>query len=112
MSKWFQSVWQKRWIKWPVLFVLVLLICVNAFLKILGWGMWPWQLESLHVAEHPKFVTHNYIDLSRIEAVSKFRSGAGHDHSDSFESCRSMKHYFAYSQDDPDPSTIEIYGPV
>lgn len=42
----------------------------------------------------PKFVTTNYIELSKVFAISKFRSGAGHDYSDNFEDCRSMKHYF------------------
>lgn len=42
----------------------------------------------------PKFVNQNYIELSKVFGISKFRSGAGHDFSDSFETCRSMKHYF------------------
>ena len=42
----------------------------------------------------PQFMEADYIDLSRITQISKFRSAAGHDFSDSFESCRSMKHYF------------------
>ena len=52
----------------------------------------------------PKFVNTIYIDLSQtnpvtgsplINQVSTFRSSVGHDYSDSFETCRSMKHYFA-----------------
>lgn len=42
----------------------------------------------------PHFVSTDYIELEKIEAVSRFRSSAGHDYSDEFESCRSMKHYF------------------
>jgi hypothetical protein len=42
----------------------------------------------------PKFITHDFIDLSRVGSISKFRSGEGHDFSSSGESCRSMKHYF------------------
>jgi len=42
----------------------------------------------------PQFVTVNYIDLTKIAAISRFRSGAGHDYSDDFEKRRSMKHYF------------------
>ena len=42
----------------------------------------------------PKFITADFIDLSGVTSISKFRSGAGHDYSDSDEKCRSMKHYF------------------
>ena len=42
----------------------------------------------------PKFVNINYIELYKIYCISKFRSAIGHDYSDDFESCRSMKHYF------------------
>ena len=58
----------------------------------------------------PKFVHNNYIDLSKIEKISKFRSGMGHDYSDDFETCRSMKHYF--NPNVVDYSTIDIYSPV
>jgi hypothetical protein len=61
----------------------------------------------------PKFVTVNYIDLSKIDSVSKFRSSEGHDYSDDFESCRSMKHYFAPKGDINWATTsINIYSPV
>jgi hypothetical protein len=55
----------------------------------------------------PKFVNTNYIDVSKILALSKFRSSAGHDYSDNFEHCRSMKHYFMY----PDATTM-LTSPV
>lgn len=42
----------------------------------------------------PKFVTASHIAVNQIATVSKFRSSAGHDFSDSFEDCCSMKHYF------------------
>ncbi len=66
----------------------------------------------------PQFISADYIDLSRITTLSRFRSAAGHDFSDSFESCRSMKHYFGPAGGEPgeehDPSwkTIEIYAPL
>lgn len=59
----------------------------------------------------PMFVNKNYIELDKIESISKFRSSAGHDYSDDFESCRSMKHYFA-PYDSLDWNTIPIYSPV
>lgn len=42
----------------------------------------------------PRIATSDYIALASVAAVSKFRSGIGHDYSDAFERCRSMKHYF------------------
>lgn len=65
-----------------------------------------------------QFITADYIGLDRVEKISKFRSSAGHDFSDSSESCRSMKHYFWPKGGDPgaphSPSwtTIRIYSPV
>lgn len=58
----------------------------------------------------PKFVNYNYIDLNKIEKISRFRSGMGHDYPDDFESCRSMKHYFNPSVENY--STVEIFSPV
>lgn len=59
----------------------------------------------------PQFVSINYIDLEPIYRISKFRSGIGHDNSDSFESCRSMKHYFQ-PKSTYDWSMIKIYSPI
>jgi len=64
----------------------------------------------------PKFVNTIYLDLSQIDPatgaplvnkVSTFRSSVGHDYSDSFETCRSMKHYFVGPN-----SATRIYAPV
>lgn len=42
-----------------------------------------------------EFIQADFIDLMKIYAISKFRSGSGHDFSrGSGETCRSMKHYF------------------
>ena len=48
-----------------------------------------WASTSL-----PQFITASHIDISDVASVSRFRSAAGHDFSDSFETCCSMKHYF------------------
>ena len=61
--------------------------------------------------EFPKFVKVNYIELDKIARISKFRSGAGHDYSDDFESCCSMKHYYA-PYDSLVWNDIKIYSPV
>ena len=59
----------------------------------------------------PQFVgKSNYLDLNKIDKISKFRSGMGHDYSDDFESCRSMKHYFDPNVEDY--SLIDIFSPV
>lgn len=59
----------------------------------------------------PKFVDVNYIELDKIGRISRFRSGEGHDYSDAFEHCRSMKHYF-----EPKPTvdwgSIIVFAPV
>ncbi len=59
----------------------------------------------------PKFVNTNYIELSKIYRISKYRSSVGHDYSDSYEQCRSMKHYFQ-PKNDIDWATVKIYSPV
>lgn len=52
-------------------------------------------------------VAADYIELNNISRISKFRSGVGHDYSDSVESCRSMKHYFV-----PKTYPVKIFSPV
>jgi hypothetical protein len=42
----------------------------------------------------PRIVTADYIELSKIARISRFRSAIGHDYGDDTEQCRSMKHYF------------------
>jgi len=59
----------------------------------------------------PRFVQTQYIDLPKIWRISRFRSGVGHDYSDDFESCRSMKHYFQ-PKTGLDWSAISIVAPV
>jgi len=60
---------------------------------------------------YPKFVNTNYIELDKIYEISKFRSSFGHDYSDAFEHCRSMKHYFE-PKSDIDWTTVRIYSPI
>lgn len=59
----------------------------------------------------PEFISTNYIELAKIQQISCFRSGIGHDYSDDFESCRSMKHYFQPSNT-VDWSAVQITSPV
>lgn len=71
----------------------------------------PWPTYDLDPANVPRFATSDAIDLSTISRVSRFRSGEGHDYSDDFESCRSMKHYY-YPKDGVVRSTVRLYAPV
>jgi len=59
----------------------------------------------------PKFILKNYIELDKIDSISRYRSGVGHDYSDSYETCRSLKHYFKPGYD-VDWSTVKIFSPV
>ena len=59
----------------------------------------------------PKFLTANYIELDKIEVISLFRSSAGHEYKDEFESCRSMKHYFR-PYTNIDWTTVKIFSPL
>jgi hypothetical protein len=60
----------------------------------------------------PRFVDRDFTQLSKIEKISKFRSGVGHDYSDSFEPCRSMKHYYSVYASYRSNNTVEVYSPV
>lgn len=63
------------------------------------------------VTGQARFVEADYIELSKIYCISRFRSGIGHDYSDDFESCRSMKHYYQ-PQASVNWGDIKIYSPV
>lgn len=59
----------------------------------------------------PQLVSADYIGLDHIARISRFRSGVGHDYSDEFESCRSMKHYFRPHLS-ADWSAVPIFSPT
>ncbi len=61
----------------------------------------------------PKVLDANFIDLSKIERISRFRSTVGHSYVDgSGETCRSMKHYYQPFWPDVDWTTVDIFAPV
>ncbi len=60
----------------------------------------------------PQFVRSDFTELSKIEKISKFRSGFGHSFTDDFEECRSMKHYYNPYEIYRDNNIVEIYSPV
>lgn len=68
--------------------LLALIIIVGVSFSLTHSGL------GANTANPPKFIQAEFIDLSKVYSVSKFRSGAGHDFSGGGETCRSMKHYF------------------
>lgn len=71
----------------------------------------PWPTYDVTSFGVPQIASSDYIELSKIASISYFRSSAGHDYSDDFESCRSMKHYFI-PKSTIDPAQIAITSPI
>lgn len=60
----------------------------------------------------PRVLNASYIDLTKIERISRFRSTVGHSYVDgSGETCRSMKHYFQ-PLTGIDWTTVGIFAPA
>lgn len=61
----------------------------------------------------PPVITANFVDLNKIEKISKYRSCAGHVTvpQDQREGRRNMKHYFWVKPEYNQNKTIEIYSP-
>lgn len=74
------------------------------------------EAETGAPGDTPHFSKASYLDLADIERISRFRSSYGHDFSDAFESCRSMKHYVCMTGcrgDGPvDWLSIALHSPV
>lgn len=86
-----------HWIALVAVLVIIAAVGVFAFGAIqekTGIGI------KVDVNNPPKFIQADFIDLSKIYSISKYRSGQGHDFSGNGETCRSMKHYF-HPQEDP-----------
>lgn len=76
-----------RWFKWVLLGIGVLLIAGVLFVFLKHEGV-------KEGSAPPQFIQADFIDLDKTVAISKFRSGSGHDFASGGETCRSMKHYF------------------
>jgi len=63
------------------------------------------------VSSLPRLATASYVELDAVSMVSKFRAHAGHDFSDSYEDCRTMKHY-SYFRDGLSYGSLPIYSPI
>jgi len=74
----------------------------------------PLALKSSDIPTNdiPRFVQNDFTQLEKISQISRFRSAAGHDYSDQFESCRSMKHYYAPYDAYRENNNIKVYSPV
>jgi hypothetical protein len=59
----------------------------------------------------PRVLSANYIDLSKIGRISRFRSTVGHSYTTGFESCRSLKHYFQPKLS-VDWTSVDVYAPA
>jgi hypothetical protein len=60
----------------------------------------------------PRVLPTNYIDLAKIDSISRFRSTIGHSYSfDDAEPCRSMKHYYKPRRT-IDWTTVDVYAPA
>jgi hypothetical protein len=59
----------------------------------------------------PHVLPANYIDLSKIGRISRFRSTVGHSYTDGSETCRSMKHYYE-PKATVDWTTVDVYAPA
>lgn len=113
-------------LKWILLAVAVLVIAVVVVL--VAFKLISGRRPSNNSTQISQFIQADFIDLSKIYSISKFRSGSGHDFSGSGETCRSMKHYFVPQMSDegqrlrdqnnglppqPDGKTdIDIFSPV
>lgn len=77
--------------------IVVVVVCVLALAGFVGLRVIR-QKTGLGVKvdtnNPPKFIQADFIDLSKIYSISKYRSAEGHDFSGNGETCRSMKHYF------------------
>lgn len=58
------------------------------------------------------FVDEDFIELEKIERISRYRSSVGADHSDLCERCRSMKHTFAPVASHRVNDDVELRAPV
>lgn len=81
----------KQWLKIVLLTPVVLAVIGG----VVVFRMMHMSFVAIDADNPPRFIQANVVDLDKVTMISKFRSGAGHDHSyGSDETCRSMKHYF------------------
>jgi hypothetical protein len=114
-----------KWLKWfgiifGTLFFLFILLLIY---------LHPFAIKQIDYDHPPKFIQADYIDLSKIYIISKYRSSVGHSIDDSVEKCLSLRHIYgdphgsgeftdgekkwSLIHNRPDPqNSIDIYAPV
>ncbi|GEM_PF-5858712 len=72
------------------------------------------ELRRAYIPEVlPKFVVHDFTNLSKVHSISRFRSCAGHEFPDSFERGSSLKHYYEpYDEYKGTLNRVEVFSPV
>jgi hypothetical protein len=94
-----------------ILLIFILLVYITSCFKKKNDTNLPSDIWDIDKNGIPEFVKTNYIELAKIYRISKYRSSVGHDYSDTYEHCRSLKHYFE-PKSDIDWTTVKIYSPV
>lgn len=69
------------------------------------------QGARVDVAKAPQVIKAHFMPLEKVNQISKFRSGAGHDFSDATSPCSSMKHYFHPPADEQYQQTHTLQPP-
>lgn len=87
---------------------LIVAACVAVLATSCGGSKSSYDIDSLGV---PAIINSNVVELDKIKSISKLRSGAGHDYSDSQENCRSMKHYLLPKAAYQTNGEIKVYAP-
>ena len=104
---------------------IIVLIFVGLTAGALAFGVFDMHLLLIFNPSAVPPITANPVEADKVFSISKFRSDAGHDYSMNSwdgESCRSMKHYFNWSQNvvnnmpvrsqpTPDHPNIKIFAP-
>ena len=54
----------------------------------------PFAIKQIDYDHPPKFIQSDFIDLSKIYIISKYRSSIGHSTDDSVEKCLSLRHIY------------------
>jgi hypothetical protein len=60
----------------------------------------------------PRFAERDFTELHKISEISRLRSSVGHDYSDCFEACRSMKHYYNAFQSYRENQNLRVFSPI
>lgn len=83
-----------RWLRWVLLGIVILMVGLFAIL----WFVMGWQFSDIDINNPPQFLNSDFIELDKVSAITKYRSGWGHNYAANGETCRSMKHEFMFKK--------------